>query len=302
MEIIKQDVSRLVLGTAQLGMDYGIANQIGQPDFETSESIIRTAWEAGICELDTAQAYGEGEHVLGNILCSLRINNKVKITSKFHPNLNHLNQHDLVQALEKTLSNLRVPSLYSVILHKEEFLDLWNKGLGNILSGLVNSGLVEHLGVSVYLPDKAIQAIKTDSISIVQLPSNLIDQRFEKAGVFQLAEDNGKQIYVRSVFLQGLLLMDSKDVPVNMQFAVGVLKRLEAFSQKRGLSKKTLALGYVKQAYPKAKIIFGVETSEQLWDNLKSWGKALPLGFVEEVQKEFERINKKILNPALWPA
>ena len=293
---------RLVIGTAQLGMKYGIANRNGQPDIKISESIIKIAWDSGIREFDTAQAYGESEHVLGYILSSLGINNKVKIASKFHPSLNHLNKYDLLKALEKTLSNLRIPSLYRVVLHKEEFLDLWNKGLSEILSEFVNSGLVEHLGISVYSPDKAINALKTDNISSVQLPSNLFDRRFEKAGVFQLAEENKKQIYVRSVFLQGLLLMDSEDIPANMQFVVAVLKRLEAFSQKRGLSKKRLALGYVKQAYPKAKIVFGVETPEQLRDNLKSWGKALPLGFVEEAHEEFKRINKKILNPALWPA
>jgi len=294
-------MKRLVIGTAQLGMKYGIANYTGQPDFDTTKSIIQTAWESGIIEFDTAQAYGKSEYILGKALSSLGINNKVKITSKFHPDINHLNKNTLLKALEKTLSNLRIHKLFSIILHKEELLKLWNKGLSDILSEFVNSGLVEHLGVSIYSSDKAIKAIKTENISFVQLPSNLFDRRFEKAGVFQLAEENKKQIYVRSVFLQGLLLMDSEDVPANMQFVVAVLKRLEAFSQKKGLSKKRLALGYAKQAYPKAKIVFGVDTPKQLKDNLKSWGKALPLGFVEEAHEEFKRINKKILNPALWP-
>ena len=131
-------MERLVIGTAQLGMKYGIASRNGQPDIKTSESIIKTAWESGIREFDTAQAYGESEHVLGDILSLLGINNKVKIASKFHPGLNHLNKYALLKALEKTLSNLKIPRLYRIILHKEEFLDLWNKGLSEILSEFVN--------------------------------------------------------------------------------------------------------------------------------------------------------------------
>jgi len=293
-------MERLVIGTVQLGMKYGIANRTGQPDYKTSESIIKTAWDSGIREFDTAQAYGESEHIIGKVLSSLGINNEVKIASKFHPIINHLNKHNLLKALEKTLSSLRIPSLYRLILHKEELLDLWNKGLSEILSEFVNSGLVKHLGISVYSPDKAIKAIKTNNISSVQLPSNLLDHRFENAGVFKLAEENGKQIYIRSIFLQGLLLINSEDLAVKMQFANAVLKRLEIFAKKKGISKKTLSLLYLKKAYPKAKIIVGVETPDQLLDNLKRWRKNLPLGLIEQVKKEFEHVDNKILNPSLW--
>ena len=53
MKVIKQSVSRLVLGTAQLGMDYGIANITGQPVYNTARSIVQEAWESGICEFHT---------------------------------------------------------------------------------------------------------------------------------------------------------------------------------------------------------------------------------------------------------
>ena len=52
-------MKQLVLGTAQLGMNYGIANTSGQPDFPTIKSIIQNAWNNGIQEFDTAQAYGK---------------------------------------------------------------------------------------------------------------------------------------------------------------------------------------------------------------------------------------------------
>lgn len=301
MALNKSNSSRLVLGTAQLGMAYGIANKTGRPDLQTAEQIIQTAWQNGIHEFDTAQGYGQSEEVLGHCLSELGITEDTQVITKFDPNLDHLNGEELSITVDESLVRLRISRLAGALLHREEYLDLWEKGLGEILIGFVKDGRVDRIGVSVYSPEKATQALKTEGISMVQLPSNLLDRRFERAGVFKLAEEEGKQIYVRSVFLQGLLLMESGHTPVNIPLAGEMLKSLEAFSQETGLSKADVALGYAKQAYPKAKIIIGVETPEQLKDNLESWQNAIPLGFVERTQEEFVCVDERILNPALWP-
>jgi len=296
-----QQISRLVLGTAQLGMNYGIANRTGKPDFNTAEAVVGAAWEAGIREFDTAQGYGDSEHVLGEVFQSLGISNEVKVISKLHPEIDHLSQDDLNQALDKTLSNLKISSLYGIMLHREEFLELWDKGLGENLHKFIESGLVDKIGVSVYTPDKAIKALNTEGITLVQIPSNLLDRRFEQAGVFEFAKQKEKQIYVRSIFLQGLLLLSRNAVPAKMKFADAVLKKLEALTQELSLSKKDMAISYVKYAYPDAKIVFGVDNSEQLKNNLMSWEMALPTDFIDRVQNTFQFVEEKVLNPALWP-
>src|SRR5690606_37631598 len=60
--------TKLVLGTAQLGLDYGIANKYGKPDQTTAEKIVKTAIVNGAKFIDTARAYGDSENVLGAIL------------------------------------------------------------------------------------------------------------------------------------------------------------------------------------------------------------------------------------------
>lgn len=296
------DIERLVLGTAQLGTNYGIANRMGKPDFDTAEAIIKTAWDVGIREFDTAQGYGDSEQVLGEVFQSLGIRNEVKVISKLHPDLNHLSENELRESLDKTLINLKVTSLYGIMLHREEFLELWNKGLGEKLNKLVKSGLAGKLGVSVYTPQKAIEALNTEGISLVQFPSNLLDRRFEKAGVFELAKKKGKQVYVRSIFLQGLLLLNSNKMPIKMKFARTVLKTLENLTQELGLSKQDMAIGYAKHAYPYAKIVFGVDDPNQINDNLISWKMSLLADFVDRTQNTFQFVDEKILNPALWPS
>jgi len=292
--------SRLVLGTAQLGMTYGIANKSGKPSLDLAKQIIKTAWENGIREYDTAQGYGESEKILGDAVLSLGLGSDFRVMTKFDPNLDHFNRATLEKAVKVSLSRLNVPILHGLMLHKEEHLEIWEKGLGDFLRGFVTKGLTEHIGVSVYSPDKAVLALETDGITIVQLPSNIFDRRFEKAGVFRLATDKGKQIYVRSIFLQGLALMRVEELPGHMKFAVSALKRMDTLCNDARLTRQGLALGYVREAYPNAKILFGAEAPGQVEENMVCWNESLHVNIIARVQKAFDNIEEQILNPVFW--
>lgn len=295
-------MERLVLGTAQLGINYGIANTNGQPDFSTARSIIHEAWGNGIQEFDTAQAYGESEQILGKVLQDLGIADEARIITKLDPTLDHLNKASLLKAIETSMDSLGVKSIFGLMLHREDLLELWEKGLGKILMDVVDSGQVEHLGVSVYSPEKAIQALETEGISMVQLPTNILDRRFVSAGVFDLAEKNGKQLYIRSVFLQGLLLMDPEQLPVKIN-NVGrpILERFQSLTKEFNLIRQEVALGYVKTQFPKAKIIFGAETVSQIKENVGCWNSNLSQTFIKRLRQAFESVDRKILDPVLWP-
>jgi aryl-alcohol dehydrogenase-like predicted oxidoreductase len=291
---------RLVLGTAQLGMQYGINNKSGQPDLQTAEDIVKAAWEGGIREFDTAHAYGESECVLGKVLRRLEIENEVKVITKLSSTINHLVPMDLKQTLEESLERLCVSKLYGIMLHREELLDQWDQGLGETLSELVSSGLVDHIGVSVYSPQKSLEALEIKDIKMVQVPSNIIDRRFEDAGVFQSAERKSKIIYVRSIFLQGLLFKDHDDLLPSMSFASQILRKFELLANKAEISKQQLALGYVREVYPEAKMLFGAETISQVKSNLEVWNHTLSPWIVKEAQELFHDVDERVLNPSLW--
>jgi len=291
----------LVLGTAQLGFPYGIANKTGQPDQVTATAIVREAWNQGIREFDTAQGYGDSEQVLGKALYESGISNGAKIITKFDPNLKHLDASALSNSLNKSLERLGIPNLFGVMLHREETLSLWNKGLAKILYDLVISGRVEKIGVSVYSPDKAVQALKTEGIDMVQLPTNILDRRFENAGVFELADKMKKTIYVRSIFLQGLILMNSQDIPGKMRFARPAIDKIESLSNEFGLSRQEMSLVYIKSEMPNAHVIFGAEIPEQVNRNIACWRKNIQQNAVDMIKRKFDNIDEVILNPILWP-
>ena len=56
---------KLTLGTAQFGLDYGVANTIGQVDKDETIKILTFAKQEGINTLDTAIGYGDSEKRLG---------------------------------------------------------------------------------------------------------------------------------------------------------------------------------------------------------------------------------------------
>ena len=58
-------IEKLILGTVQFGLPYGINNQTGQLSKESVFKILNLAYENGITLLDTAGAYGQAEKILG---------------------------------------------------------------------------------------------------------------------------------------------------------------------------------------------------------------------------------------------
>ena len=293
--------NRLVLGTAQLGFPYGIANKTGQPELETAQAIIQAGWEGNIREFDTAPTYGDSEKILGTALKNLGVADRARITSKFHLGKKQALPASLNPVVEHSLKRLNIASLHCLMLHSEDMLTPWNSGIGRLMVDCQRAGLVDHIGVSVYTPQKAIEALEKEEITVVQIPANILDHRFFNASVFDMAAKASKHIYVRSVFLQGLLLMDTDKLPAALGFASETLQRLDQLSQKAVIPKLSFALGFCKQAYSDARIIFGAETAQQIKLNLAIWEDVLPSWIISEARRLFRHTPEKIINPYLWP-
>ena len=292
--------SMLVLGTVQFGLHYGVANKVGQPDQMAVTEIVRAAWDQGVREFDTAQDYGVSEEVLGVAFAQLGIATEAKVISKVNPDIDHNDLRAMTAALDGSLKKLGVPCLEGLMLHQEGLLSQWHEGLGDILKSFVASGKVKRIGVSVYSPGKALEALSLDGIDIIQVPSNLLDRRFEKHGIFELACQKKKQIYIRSVFLQGLILMNLEDIPSRISSVKPVLEKINALASEFGLTRQELALGYLKTRMPEAKLIIGVDTVQQVLVNTMAWRKDSPAILQTRVTETFDLVDEKILNPVLW--
>ncbi|MEW5801194.1 MAG: aldo/keto reductase [bacterium] len=309
-------IVRLVLGTAQLGFPYGVANQKGQPSTEDACGIIQAAFGAGIRIFDTAQAYGESEAVLGRCFRSLGIESQVKVISKLHPDLNCHDPSCLFKSVLASISRLGVDSLYGLMLHRASLLSEWNKGLGQGLAELKKRHLLTFLGVSVYTPKEALDALAINEIDLIQAPFNIFDRRLIFAGVLDLAHQLRKQVFLRSIFLQGLILLPFEKLPKHLSFAREPLARLDAFCREHGLDRKEFAFDYAWQRTKDAPLVMGVESKEQIMENIHlaevaaqnrlarnapEGNRNCLEGAIIDAWDSLElAISQKLINPSLW--
>lgn len=289
---------RLVLGTAQLGMPYGVANQSGQPDQATANTIIKAAWDRGIREFDTARQYGESEDVLGNALDALHINTQVRITTKLG-DCRSLAAASIREQVAEALEKLRVEKLHCLMLHSEEDGTHWEQ-LASKLFPLVEDGLVDHLGISVYSPAAAERAIASEGLTCLQIPASAFDRRFLKDDIPARAQAAGMTVYIRSIFLQGLLAMRAEDVPDHLIQAVPHVRKFENIAKRHDIKPLAMAMAYIRQTCPGCRVLFGAETLCQVNENIVNWNASISGVALREIEQSFADVPDSIVNPTLW--
>ena len=293
----------LCLGTVQFGMDYGIKGQ-KQPSVEQAIDMLDYATQNGINTIDTANAYGSAEDVVGAFLEKKTIaRDKLFIVSKFRPNLlDDVGQDKYYEImrnnLENTLSRLHTDYLDSYLLHSARYI--FDDEIIDTLNRLKADGLAERVGVSVYEPEEAKKCIERPNVDFMQLPYSIFDQRMEKAGVFENAKKDSIQIHSRSAFIQGLILMEEDEVPPFLAKAKPIVKKISLLCERHGLSKISLAMNYVKQQSRISHLVFGVDNLEQLKEDIEIFSEDISTDIIDDIAKEFTDIEADIVMPSLW--
>jgi len=289
-------ISKLSLGTVQFGLDYGISNIHGKPSRNTVNEIVQYVSSNGINCFDTAQAYGNSEKVLGEALEG--IENKL-IISKIESDLF---EEDSAEHITNTLVNLSIDTLYGLLLHDSNLLYHWKDKYTKKVNELLNSGKIKHFGVSIYTFEDFNLALENDLIKVIQIPFNLFDKRAYQEKWFEKAEKHNKLIFIRSIYLQGLLLMEQDKVPSNLQKARKYLDILDYYVDKLDLTRNELALSYVDTIGKDALVLFGCDTLEQAKENIDNYNSIVKLEttVIEEISKKLADIDEKIYNPTKW--
>ena len=200
---------KLALGTAQFGLSYGIANKAGKVGQSEVAKVLTRARASGIDLLDTAIAYGDSETSLGSVGVD-----GFKVVTKLPVDIDSDIETWVAQHLRASLRRLRVDAVYGLLLHRsEQLLGPDGQALAKVLLKLKAEGLVSKIGVSIYDPEELDAVTRVCAIDLVQAPFNLFDQRLMASGWLPRLHNAGIEVHVRSVFLQGLLLMPRHYVP-----------------------------------------------------------------------------------------
>ena len=290
-----EKISKLSLGTVQFGLDYGVSNENGKPTQENVNKIISFIKDNGINCFDTAQGYGNSEKVLGISLEKYQDNMVIsKVTS------NNL-RNNFISSIKKSLENLQEEKLFAVLLHDSEILFNWTQTDSEIVTNAISNNLIKYFGVSIYTDEEFQQAIENPIIQIIQIPFNLLDQRAITKEWFKKAKENNKLLFIRSVYLQGLILMDINKVPKHLDKAKPYLLKLENIAKQLNISKNSLALSFVNQIAKDSVILFGCETLEQAEENINTYNEnVLSNQEIELIENLFVNVDEYIYNPTNW--
>ncbi len=287
--------SKLGLGTAQWGMQYGVSNKQGQTPPEEVNRILKLAHSAGISILDTASLYGNAEQALGQSnLSSFRVITK---TPKFGKNLGSNGDADhLVQAFTESLQKLCLESVYGLLIHNaEDVLAPNGYQLIDALEDLKSQGFVAKIGISVYGSSQIRKALDLFKPDIIQLPINVLDQRLIQDGTIDHLSDLGIEVHARSAFLQGLLLMSINEIPNYFEPWMPLLSKWHRFCSEQLISPLHAALSFVCSLKGVSYAVVGVQDHNQLKEILEN---STPLNSLDFNQ--FASDSVKLIDPSAW--
>ncbi len=264
---------KLCLGTAQFGMNYGITNQMGKLKDKEIDLIIAGALDNNIYYFDTANVYGNSEIILGNKLIN---NENVKFITKFNSGVkNSFSEEDinkLEKNFEKTLERLKTNNIDSFLIHDPNDMKKNNNHLLiNWLHKLKLQGKINRVGISIYKKSD-LESMPLNEIEVIQMPISIYDQRLLKDSFINKILDNNITIHIRSIFLQGLLLQNSKKWPkhINKSFLNHHISyEKELFS--KNISFIDAAISFIKGLNFPELILFGVTSISELKAIIDSW-------------------------------
>lgn len=289
---------KMGLGTAQFGLDYGISNTAGKTPLEEVRRILAEAARRGLRVLDTARLYGDSEAALGRALPDDHPFRIVTKTPKFPAGFDAAAAFTLQESLAASLKTLRIPSAYGLLAHDAD--DLIRPGGDRMLATLrelKSKGLAAKVGASVYTGAQIEALLSRGGVDLVQVPCNVLDQRLIDGGHLRALKSAGVEVHCRSVFLQGLLLMDPPKVPRYFDPIRPVLEGFRAASAARGLTLLQAALAFVAGRPEIDHFLVGVNDLAQLREILSA-AESSPGGAPDF--SLFKCEDERFVNPALW--
>jgi aryl-alcohol dehydrogenase-like predicted oxidoreductase len=276
-------------------MPYGIANRRGQVDRSECAAIIQRAYEAGIDTLDTAISYGDSESNLGKIgVANWRVVSKLPQL----PDSTDVTTW-VKRQMAESLTRLNVHSLYALLIHHPAAL-LGPDGatLYEAMVGAKNAGLVSKIGISAYGPEEIDEISSRFRIDIVQAPFSIVDRRLINSGCLGRMRQKGIELHARSVFLQGLLLMDRLHRPAGFERWDGLWAKWHDWLLQAHLTPLQACLGFVASQQGVHRLVVGVDSCAQLEQILAAMDMARGLTFPEELTCQ----DPQLINPSNWRA
>jgi aryl-alcohol dehydrogenase-like predicted oxidoreductase len=289
--------SRIALGTAQFGFDYGVANETGQVGRNDAARLLSVASAAGINTLDTAISYGESEKRLGEIgVGGWRVISKLPAVPESTTDVSGW----VSSSVQGALARLGISRLHALLLHHPQ--DLLSPRGPELYAALLEArenGLVTGIGVSVYDPAELDDLPGRYAVDLVQAPFNVLDRRLEASGWLRRLRAARVEVHTRSTFLQGLLLMEAELRPPQFDVWSDLWRVWDAWLAERSQSAVQACLGFVLGHQEIDRVVVGVDCVAQLEEVIRVVDSGCAAA---DYPPALESTDIDLINPALWRA
>ena len=284
--------NKLAIGTAQFGSDYGIANKTGKLKTSEIKKIKKIAKLNGVKFVDTASAYRICEQRLGELgIKEFEVISKLPMTK---PDNNRFKW--VLGSIKKSLKKLRVSKLYGIHVHNTKYLlDKKGKELYRGLLQAKKRGLVKKIGVSTYTIEELNRILSKYKIDLVLLPFNIFDQRPVKTKIFDKLKKLGIEIHTRSTFLQGMLMINYKNIPKKFEKWKNFFRNWDKIIKNQKKPPFEICLKFVLSNPSIDKVVIGVDSAKQFKQIISKRGSISLKTTNIDASKEIN-----LINPAKW--
>ncbi|MFI8613969.1 aldo/keto reductase [Acidovorax sp. NPDC077693] len=266
---------RVALGTAQIGLDYGITNAGGRLRDAAAYEVLREAAAHGWTIVDTAGGYGDSEERLGALLrdqagMPWEIITKTPAARKEIFGEADLAPFQTAWALSRSRLGISSSQPHGLLVHHaDDLLVPGGERLHDWLLSLREEGAVTRVGVSVY--DEA----QVDSLfsryggrerpfDIVQLPASIADQRLVRGPAAEAMRHMGVEVHARSLFLQGLLLAAPEFAEDRFPGRGKWVRRMHAWAASYGLTPVQACISFFRSNPSLGVAVIGVTSALEL--------------------------------------
>jgi len=281
-----------IIGAAQLGQKYGIANTSNLNSKHLVKNFIEEAINLKLDSFDTAASYGNSEALIGNSIKNLHKN--VKIYTKI-PKLKNKNISEAKKGLQQSLKRLGLTNIEGLLIHNP---DDWKiKGMKEFSIKLKNSKIINKFGLSIYekkqIPDDRL-------IDLIQVPGSIFNQKLISSKQLVNFNNRGGTVIIRSIFIQGLLFLKNKELPKNLLPLLEPINRFRELADISNVTIESLAIKTVQSMCPFGKLVIGCDNVKQLKSLSKTAADSINNDIIKKAIDLGKNYSSNLWDPRNW--
>ena len=280
----------IIIGTAQLGTNYGIANTNKNIFIKNKIELLELCYKHNLHHFDTAYAYENSHKIIGKWI--KKYNTSPIINTKI-PNLQ--DNKNIEFYFHESLKQLNIINIKNLFLHNP--LDWNKKEVKEFIINIIGKNQIAQFGLSIY---ETKEVINDPLIKILQIPGNIFNQDILLSEEINKFTSSGGKIQIRSVLIQGLLMMEPQVIPSNIQETKAGVSYFQYTAKELNINKVHLAILCINYLLPEAEIIIGVDNKTQVKDLLSIDKSNIKNSDIKEILKECKTHAGEHWDPRNW--